>query len=152
MRAGATCGHFVHALERWLIATLARFGVAAHTDSSRVGIWTHDAAGREAKIGAIGVRVRRWVTLHGFALNVAPDLAHFSGIVPCGLPDFQVTSLAALGSVATLKQFDAALVDGLRIFCRICRPPGNRLRLLVHNANVQAECDTRSENRGPFRC
>jgi lipoyl(octanoyl) transferase len=113
---GRDVRHFVHALERWLIAALARFGVAAHTDPDRVGIWTRDAGGHEAKVGAIGVRVRRWVTLHGFAVNIDPDLAHFSGIVPCGLPDFPVTSLAALGKVATLKQFDDALADSLDDF------------------------------------
>ncbi len=115
-RRGRDVRHFVHALERWLIGTLARFGVAAHTVPGRVGIWTHDAAGREAKVGAIGVRVRRWVTLHGFSLNIAPDLTHFGGIVPCGLAEFPVTSLAALGIVATLKQFDDALADGLDEF------------------------------------
>ena len=113
---GRDVRHYVHALERWLIATLARFGIAAFTDPARIGIWTHDAAGREAKLGAIGVRVRRWVTFHGFALNVAPDLGHFGGIVPCGLADYPVTSLAALGSIATLKQFDDALADGLEEF------------------------------------
>ena len=75
----------------------------------RVGIWTIDR-GREAKIGAIGVRVRRWITLHGFAVNVDPDLDHFGGIVPCGLPDHGVTSLAALGkSGADMAALDAAL-------------------------------------------
>ena len=113
---GRDVRHFVHALERWLIAALARFGIAAHTVPERVGIWTRDVAGREAKVGAIGVRVRRWVTLHGFAINIDPDLSHFAGIVPCGLPDHPVTSLAALGSVATLKQFDVALRDGLGDF------------------------------------
>ncbi len=113
---GRDVRRFIHALEGWLIATLARFGIAAHADPARVGIWTRDADGREAKVGAIGVRVRRWVTLHGFALNIAPDLSHFAGIVPCGLPDFTVTSLAALGTVATMKQFDDALRGGLEAF------------------------------------
>ncbi|WP_156679547.1 lipoyl(octanoyl) transferase LipB [Sphingomonas profundi] len=99
---------FVHALEGWLIAALADLGVAARQEEGRVGIWVGEGSG-EAKIGAIGVRVRRWVTLHGFAINVAPDLSHFAGIVPCGLADFAVTSLAALGRDATMAGLDLAL-------------------------------------------
>ncbi|MFC3711591.1 lipoyl(octanoyl) transferase LipB [Sphingoaurantiacus capsulatus] len=99
---------FVDALEDWMIAALARFGVTAFKADGRVGVWTATPAG-EAKIGAIGVRVRRWVTFHGFALNVSPDLSHFGGIVPCGLPDYPVTSLAALGIEASLADADAAL-------------------------------------------
>ena len=106
---------YVHALEGWVIAALARLGVVAFRADGRVGIWTLDH-GREAKIGAIGVRVRRWVTLHGFAVNVDPDLAHFGGIVPCGLPDYPVTSLAALGVDATLATFDAALAFTAQAF------------------------------------
>ena len=106
---------FVDALEDWLIAALARFGVAAFKAEGRVGVWTQTPAG-EAKIGAIGVRVRRWVSYHGFALNVAPDLTHFGGIVPCGLPDFPVTSLAALGVDASLADADAALAATLPAF------------------------------------
>jgi len=100
---------FVHALEGWVIAALAEFGVAARRAEGRVGIWTDGPDGKEAKIGAIGVRVRRWVTFHGFAINVAPNLTHFSGIVPCGLPDFSVTSLSSLGVDADLSAIDAAL-------------------------------------------
>ena len=99
---------YVHALEDWVIAALGLLGVDAFSVDGRVGIWTR-AGGAEAKIGAIGVRVKRWVTLHGFAVNVAPDLSHFGGIVPCGLPDYPVTSLAALGLDADLAAFDAAL-------------------------------------------
>jgi lipoyl(octanoyl) transferase len=101
---------FVHAVEGWVIAALAELGVSAFRAEGRVGIWTRDG-GAEAKIGAIGVRVRRWVTLHGLAVNVAPDLSHFSGIVPCGLPEFPVTSLAELGRDASLATFDAALAS-----------------------------------------
>lgn len=107
---------FVHALEQWVIAALGEFGVEAWSVDGRVGIWTIDAQDREAKIGAIGVRVRRWVTLHGFSLNIDPDLSHFSGIVPCGLPDFPVTSLAALGIPASLSDFDAALAKHFESF------------------------------------
>ena len=100
---------FVHAVEGWVIAALADLGVAAWRAEGRVGIWTMDRGGREAKIGAIGVRVRRWVTFHGFAINVAPDLSHFSGIVPCGLPEFPVTSLADLGLDTDMAAVDHAL-------------------------------------------
>ena len=101
---------FVHALEDWVIAALGDLGVPAFSVPGRVGIWTREG-GVEAKIGAIGVRVKRWVTLHGFAVNVAPDLSHFTGIIPCGLPDFAVTSMAALGKPAGLKELDAALAS-----------------------------------------
>lgn len=100
---------FVSDLEQWLIRALGHFGVAARTAPGRIGIWVDDAQGREAKIGAIGVRVRRWVTFHGFAINVAPDLAHFGAIVPCGIPDYPVTSLQALGIDVDLPQLDAAI-------------------------------------------
>lgn len=99
---------FVHAVEGWVIAALEQLGVPAFRAEGRVGIWTR-AGGPEAKIGAIGVRVRRWITLHGLAVNVDPDLTHFGGIVPCGLPDYPVTSLAALGRNGDLATFDAAL-------------------------------------------
>jgi lipoyl(octanoyl) transferase len=102
---------FVHGLEEWLIRAVARFGVRAERRAGRVGIWVVDAAtGTEAKIGAIGVRVTRWVSWHGVALNVSPDLAHFGGIVPCGIAEHGVTSLAALGAeVAGTSAADAAL-------------------------------------------
>ena len=103
---------FVAALEEWLIRTLARFGVRGERREGRVGIWVADRAqGTEAKIAAIGVRVTRWVSWHGVALNVAPDLDHFAGIVPCGISAHGVTSLAALGVSATLATADAALRD-----------------------------------------
>jgi lipoyl(octanoyl) transferase len=105
---GRDVREFVHALEGWVIAALARLDVEAWRAEGRIGIWTQ-AHGREAKIGAIGVRVRRWVTMHGFSINVAPDLNHFSGIVPCGLAEFPVTSLSDLGVSATMKGLDDAL-------------------------------------------
>ena len=101
---------FVHAIEGWVIATLADFGVESWRSEGRVGIWTKDIDGREAKIGAIGVRVRRWVTMHGFSVNLDPDLAHFSGIVPCGIDEFGVTSLARLGKSVAPEQWDDALM------------------------------------------
>ncbi len=101
---------YVGGLEAWLIAALARLGVRGETRPGRIGIWVADApSGSEAKIAAIGVRVTRWVSWHGVALNVAPDLGHFAGIVPCGIADHGVTSLAALGIAATLTEADAAL-------------------------------------------
>lgn len=100
---------FVHALEGWVIATLADFGVESWRSEGRIGIWTRDLDGREAKIGAIGVRIRRWVTMHGFSVNLAPDLAHFAGIVPCGIEEFGVTSLARLGKEVAPEAWDRAL-------------------------------------------
>jgi len=99
---------FVHDLEEWLIRALARFGVKGERRQGRVGIWVV-RGDREDKIAALGVRVRRWVTFHGVALNVAPDLTHFSGIVPCGIRGHGVTSLADLGIAATMAEADAAL-------------------------------------------
>ncbi len=99
---------FVHALEQWVIESLGDLGVECWAVPGRVGIWTRDGAA-EAKIGAIGVRVKRWVTFHGFSVNVDPDLSHFGGIVPCGLPEFPVTSLARLGIHADMALLDSAL-------------------------------------------
>ena len=106
---GRDVRRFVHGLEGWVIATLADFGVAAWAVPDRVGIWTRDIDGREAKIGAIGVRVRRWVTMHGLSVNLDPDLSHFGGIVPCGIDQFGVTSLARLGVALAPGAFDEAL-------------------------------------------
>lgn len=102
---------YVAALEGWIIAALADLGVAARVIPGKIGVWTDSPAGA-AKIAAIGVRVRRWVSYHGLAINVAPDLAHFDGIVPCGLSD-PVTSLSALGRAATLPALDDALARHL---------------------------------------
>ena len=109
-RRGRDVRCFVHELEEWLTAALARLGVSARAIPDRIGIWVDTPTG-EAKIGAIGVRVRRWVTLHGFALNVEPDLDHFSGIVPCGLSEFPVGSLASIGNKVTFEALDHALRD-----------------------------------------
>ncbi len=100
--------NYVHALEGWVIAALGEVGIEAFRAPGRIGIWTLDR-GQEAKIGAIGVRIRQWVTLHGFAVNLSPDLGHFTGIVPCGIAEFPVTSAAALGLDISPKQLDAAL-------------------------------------------
>lgn len=100
---------YVANLEKWVIRTLRHFDVEARTAPGRIGIWVDDKHGREAKIGAIGVRVRRWVTMHGFALNIDPDLTHFDAIVPCGIAEFPVTSLAALGQKISAEEVDFAL-------------------------------------------
>jgi lipoyl(octanoyl) transferase len=113
---GRDVRRYVAGLEQWLIGALGRLGVSARTAPGRIGIWVDDVHGREAKIGAIGVRVRKWVTYHGFALNVAPDLAHFEAIVPCGIGDFPVTSLAALQRDDGIAKLDNALKDGFSFF------------------------------------
>jgi len=114
-RRGKDIRCFVHALEGWMIAALAELGVSAHRAESRIGIWVGEGAD-EKKIGALGVRVKRWVTLHGFALNVAPDLSHFGGIVPCGIAEYGVTSLAELGKQMPMAGVDACLKRGFRPF------------------------------------
>jgi lipoyl(octanoyl) transferase len=105
---------YVADLESWVIRALARFGVSAERRPGRIGLWVTRPGGgiigaQEDKIAAIGVRVRRWVTYHGIAINVAPDLGHYAGIVPCGIREHGVTSLAAMGIEATLADVDAAL-------------------------------------------
>ncbi|HMR33526.1 MAG TPA: lipoyl(octanoyl) transferase LipB [Geminicoccaceae bacterium] len=100
---------FVWALEEWLIRSLARLGVEAGRREGRIGVWVSTSPVGEAKIAALGVRVRRWITYHGVAVNLSPDLTHFSGIVPCGISDYGVTSLAALGNPATMDDLDEAL-------------------------------------------
>jgi lipoyl(octanoyl) transferase len=107
-RRGKDIRRFVHSLEGWMIEALGELGVEAHRASGRIGIWVGEGP-KEAKIGALGVRVKRWVTLHGSAINVAPDLSHFSGIVPCGIADFGVTSLAEQGKQISLERVDSAL-------------------------------------------
>ena len=124
-KRGKDIRRFVHCLEGWMIDTLADLGVDAHRASGRIGIWVGEGP-NEAKIGALGVRVKRWVTLHGFALNIAPDLSHYRGIVPCGISDFGVTSLAEFGKQIPLTRVDAALkrsftafLKGLDVPCKV---------------------------------
>ncbi len=113
---------YVHALEEWMIRSLARFGVTGERREDRIGIWVRrkppvgprvvpEAREQEDKIGAIGVRVRHWIAFHGIALNVAPDLGHFTGIVPCGIAAHGVTSLEDQGVAASMADVDAALQD-----------------------------------------
>lgn len=108
-RRGGDVRRFVRALEQWVIDVLADLGVAGERRCGRVGVWVDRGGGQEAKIAALGVRVRRGVTLHGLAINVAPDLSHYAGIVPCGISEHGVTSLADLGFPADMAQVDARL-------------------------------------------
>ena len=107
---GRDVRNFVHALEGWVIATLGDLGVESWRADGRIGIWTREMDGKEAKIGAIGVRVRRWVTMHGFSVNLSPDLSHFAGIVPCGIAEYGVTSLEKLGKPVAPQVWDEALL------------------------------------------
>ncbi|HEX8191325.1 MAG TPA: lipoyl(octanoyl) transferase LipB [Allosphingosinicella sp.] len=107
-RRGRDVRHYVHSLEGWVIDSLADLGVEAQRLDGKIGIWVR-RGGTFAKVGAIGVRVRRWVTMHGFSVNIAPELSHFSGIVPCGIGDLPVTSLDEMGVPDGQEQFDLAL-------------------------------------------
>jgi lipoyl(octanoyl) transferase len=106
---GSDVRGFVRDLEEWLIRTLARFNVKGERREGRVGIWVARGGGREDKIAAIGVRVRKWVTFHGVSFNVDPDLTHFTGIVPCGISEHGVTSLHDLGILASMADVDVAM-------------------------------------------
>jgi lipoyl(octanoyl) transferase len=110
-RRGRDVGCYVHQLEEWVIRALARFGARGERRDGRVGIWVARDAGREEKIAAIGVRVRQWVTYHGLALNIDPELEHYRGIIPCGIAQHGVTSLARLGIAATMTEVDTVLRD-----------------------------------------
>ena len=102
---------YVRDLENWIITTLLRFGITGERRDGRVGIWVDRGNGREDKIAAIGVRVRRWVSFHGISINAQPDLSHFDGIVPCGLSQYGVTSLADLGVPVSMDELDAAMKE-----------------------------------------
>jgi lipoyl(octanoyl) transferase len=110
---GQDVRRYVHSLEEWAILSLARLGVKSGRRAGRIGIWVDRGDGREDKIAALGVRVRGWVTFHGVAINVNPDLRAFAGIVPCGISEqrYGVTSLAALGVAADMAALDRALRD-----------------------------------------
>jgi lipoyl(octanoyl) transferase len=94
---------YVRMLETWLIRTLSHYGITGFQREGRVGIWVHDASGNEQKIAAIGIRVRSWVAFHGVSLNVSPNLSHYAGIVPCGIREYGVTSMHALGVQVALS-------------------------------------------------
>jgi len=108
-RRGMDLRGYVRDLENWVIATLAAFNVRGERRAGRVGVWVDRGGGREDKIAAIGVRVRRWVSYHGISINVDPALEHYAGIVPCGIAEHGVTSLADLGLTASLADVDLAL-------------------------------------------
>ena len=115
---------FVAALQDWIIDALDRVGIGGGTRPGRVGIWverTGTGKGGEAKIAALGIRVRGGVSFHGISINVAPELEHFSGIVPCGIRDYGVTSLAELGSRATMKDVDKALKAAFEVRFALAR-------------------------------
>lgn len=102
---------YVWQLEEWVIRSLAEFGVTGERREGRVGIWVVMPDGSESKIAAIGVRIRRWVSYHGVAVNINPNLSHFGGIVPCGIAEHGVTSLHDLGLKVTMDEFDAVLKE-----------------------------------------
>jgi lipoyl(octanoyl) transferase len=119
---------FVRDLEAWVIAALGEFGLTGHIRPGRVGVWVErpekpplpDGTAREDKIAAIGIRLRRWVSFHGLAINVDPDLTHFDGIVPCGIKDHGVTSLVDMGLPVTMQDMDVALQ---KTFAECVTPP-----------------------------
>jgi lipoyl(octanoyl) transferase len=111
-RGQADLRRYVHDLEEWLMGSLAALGVRGERRPGRVGIWVIRPGGAEEKIAAIGVRVRRWVTYHGVSINRDPDLSHYGGIVPCGIADRGVTSLAKLGVQVSAEELDRVLVEG----------------------------------------
>ena len=113
---------FVSGVEQVVIDALARFGVQGGRREGRVGVWVGKADGTEAKIAAIGVRIRRWVSFHGLSVNVDPDLSHFSGIVPCGIAEHGVTSLADLGVSTSMAEVDAALRESFEAVFGPTRP------------------------------
>jgi lipoyl(octanoyl) transferase len=108
-RRGADVRRYVCDLEEWLIRTLAVFNLKGERRPGRVGIWIDEGGGRESKIAAIGVRVRHWVSFHGVSLNIDPDLSHYRGIVPCGIAEHGITSLAAQGIMVATPEVDTAL-------------------------------------------
>jgi lipoyl(octanoyl) transferase len=110
MQRGRDVRCFVHALEQWVILALAQCGVSGERREGRVGVWVVRPDGSEAKIAAAGVRVRHWVTFHGVSINVNPELVNFSGIVPCGLAGFGVTSLQELVTATEMNDLDQALI------------------------------------------
>jgi lipoyl(octanoyl) transferase len=118
---------FVAAMEQWIIDTLAALGVSGCVWPGRIGVWVDPSgseAGGEKKIAAIGVKLRRWISFHGFSLNVSPDLSHFDGIVPCGIADRGVTSLAALGVPTSPQTVNQALRESfIKLFGPVARAP-----------------------------
>lgn len=108
-KGGEDLRKYVANLEDWIIASLAEIGLSSEKREGRIGIWTIDKDGNEAKIAAIGIRVRKWITYHGIAINVNPNLEHYSGIIPCGIKEFGVTSLSKLGYNTSFHELDSIL-------------------------------------------
>jgi lipoyl(octanoyl) transferase len=123
-RFGSDVRTFVATLERWIIEALGEVGVAGEIRPGRVGVWVAEPSGAERKIAAIGIRIRRGVSFHGISLNVAPDLTHYDGIVPCGIAEHGVTSLADLGRTASMKAVDRALERSFTALFGPCVPAG----------------------------
>jgi len=122
-KRGRDVSAFVRTLEQWIIDTLAEFGVIADRHCGRVGVWITHKDGREEKIAAIGIRLKKWVSFHGISINLDPDLSHFDGIVPCGIAEHGVTSLQALGKTVTMTELDTALIKHFeRLFASIKKP------------------------------
>lgn len=128
-RRGRDVRRFVGDLEAWVIGTLAAFNVDGEIREGRVGVWVRrpdKGPGIEDKIAAIGIRVRRWVSFHGISINVEPDLDHFAGIVPCGIAEHGVTSLADLGRIVTMPEVDSALRKGFEDVFGVTTPSDER--------------------------
>ena len=118
-RRGPDLRAYIWRLEEWVIRTLEHFNLRGERRQGRVGIWLTKPDGAEAKIAAIGVRIRRWVTYHGVAINLDPDLEHFTGIVPCGVRGYGVTSFADLGLTTSMPELDSVLIDSFgAVFAR----------------------------------
>ncbi len=107
---------YVQLLQDWIIKTLADFDIKGAPREGRVGVWVQTPDGKEAKIAALGVRIQKWVTQHGISININPDLKNYKGIVPCGVSEYGVTSMAALGVKASLNDVDKQLVDNFKYF------------------------------------
>ena len=121
-KRGRDVRRLVHALEGWIIASLDQLGVSAHRAEGRIGIWVGEGPA-EAKIAALGIRIKRWVTLHGFSINVSPELSHFGDIMPCGISEFGVTSLQALGKEMPITRVDDSLEQCFPSFLRHLSQP-----------------------------
>ena len=133
-RRGSDIHAYVRGLEQWLIDSLANFGLKAVRHPERVGIWVPCDNGCEAKIGAIGVRVRRWVSFHGVSLNVAPNLDHYSDIVPCGVLDYGVTSIADLGLTIKMSEVDFVLRQNFEKHFGVTIDADRKLSLALDNS------------------
>ena len=145
---------FVRALESWVIDTLDGFGIRGETRCDRVGVWVprpERGQGIEDKIAAIGIRIRRWVSFHGLSLNVSPDLGHFAGIVPCGIREHGVTSLADLGCSASMSDVDAALAEVFQrkigAIRRVAPPAADQAALLSARAAITAVPSEKSSEK-----